>query len=261
MLLVAAQAARASASLDVAGEVVSAAPLEVRIVVRNPGVDATGPLDVIGELGTERREARVAGGVPPGGAASVLLAFDSLPARPGVHALLLLLEHPVEGTPDAAGNPPVRSQRAYVLLALGARPAPAVRLETDPSSIDVQGTLDVRLRSADGAAHRMELRAVPARGLRFEGEPVEVSVPADGVVDARLPIVRAGAARGSRNGVLVVAESPEGPLARTTVAAAAVDVAPDPAWMPRLRLPLLALGAVLLVLAAAAEVRARRGRP
>ena len=247
---------RAGAALDVAGAVVATAPrLEVRVVVSNHGDGPAAPLDVVGELLGERREARLAS-VGPGEKGSVVLDFGARSARPGIHALTLLLEHPVEGAPDAAGNPPMASQRAWLLLALGANPGPAVRLEAPDLRLDVRGAVDVRLASADGQTHRVRLRALTARGLRAEGDAVEVEVPAAGAASASLPIVRAGAARGSRHALLLVAETEDGPLARTAVATATVDVAPMPGLVPRLHGPLLAAG--LLLLAAALGFEAWR---
>lgn len=232
--------------------------LEVRVIVSNEGDDEARPLEVVGELLGERREARIARGVAPGSEGAVVLDFAPTPARPGLHVLTLLLEYPVAGASDAAGNRPVESQRAFLLLALGARPDPAVRIEALPASIDVQGDLEARLASADGKGHRARVRIVTARGLRAPGPPPEVEVPPQGVVSVPLRLVRTGAARGSRHGVLVVAETLDGPLARTSVVAASVDVAADPAVLPRVRRPLFVLALVLLALAAIAEVRRRR---
>jgi hypothetical protein len=242
----------------VSGEVVGTAPLEVRVVVHNPGGRIEGPLEVVGELLGERREARVSSGLPASGTAAVVLPLLVEPSRPGLHALVLLLEHPAAGPPDAAGNPPVESQRAWLLLALGARPEPAVRMSADPVVLDVRRPLTVRLESADGTAHRVRLRGWPPRGLRFETPEALVDVPSDGEVRASIPLIRAGASRDTRQGVLVVAENVDGPLARTAVAAAIVDVAPDPSVLPRLQWPLLGAGVVLLALAALAEERGRR---
>jgi hypothetical protein len=248
--------ALASPPLEVSGEVVSVVPrLEVRVVVTNRSDRPTGPLDVTGELLGERRAARVSAGVPASASAAVVLGFDASPKRPGLHALTLLLEHPVEGPPDAGGNPPVESQCDGLLLALGAQPAPAVRLEPEPAPIDVRGELRVRLRSGDGAPHRVSLRGLAPRGLRFEGPPVEVTVPASASALASLPLVRAGAPRGTKAGILVVAETPDGPLARTAVAAASVEIAPDPSVLPRVRWVVLAAGLALLAAAAVAEWR------
>jgi hypothetical protein len=250
VLLAAGSPARGEAVLDVTGSVVAVAPrLEVRVVVTNRGDRAAAPLDVEGELLGERQEARLADGVAPGGEGAVVLAFAAAGARPGNHALTLLLEHPVEGAPDGGGNPPVASQRAWLLLALGASPSEAVRLAADPLRLEVEGGLGVRLESADGEPHRVSLRALAARGLRSAVGPVEVAVPARGTALATLPLVRAGAARGSRHAVLLVAESLDGPLARTTVLAAPVDVAPDPSLLPRIRSAVLIAGALLVALA------------
>jgi hypothetical protein len=253
-LLAAAGSARAEAVLDVSGSVLSVVPrLEVRVVVQNRGDRGAAPLDVAGELLGERRSARLASGVAPGGEGAVVLAFSPTSPRPGTHALTLLLEYPVEGIPDGAGNPPMASQRAWLLVALGASPPPPVRLEADPLLLEVRGAITVRVESADGEAHRVRLRALTARGLRAEGEGVEVAVPAHGAAPAALALVRAGAPRGSRHAVLLVAEATDGHLARTAVLAVPVEVADFPSRLPRLRVPLLVLGLLLVATALAFE--------
>jgi len=249
----------AAARLDVEGVVVATSPrLEVRVEITNRGDRLAAPLYVVGELGGERREARLASGVAPGERRAVVLDFSAEGHRPGLHALTLLLEHPGEGPPDAAGNPPIVSGRAYLILALGARPTPAVRLSPEPLRLDVRGTLTVRLQSADAAPHRVRLRALTARGLRAEGPEPEIDVPAAGAVEAGLVLVRAGAPHGSGQGVLLVAETLSSALARTAVATATVEVVPHLAWLPRLRRPLLALAVALLASAAAVELVRRR---
>jgi hypothetical protein len=262
-LLAAAPAALPQALLDVSGSVVSVAPrLEVRVTVTNRGESWASPLEVVGELLGERSEARLADGLPPGREGAVQLSFASARVRPGTHALTLLLEHPLEGPPDGAGNPPMASQRAWLLLALGANPGPAVRLAAPALHLDVKGDLAVRLDSADGESHRVRLRAFTARGLRAEGGGVEVAVPAKGTSTAALPLVRAGAPRGSAHVVLLLADTLDGPLARDAVLAVPVEVAADPSLMPRLRVPLLALGLALLAVALGFEARrAFRRRP
>jgi len=252
-------AARPEAVLDVSGRVVATAPrLEVRVTLTNRGDVRAGPIDVRGELFGERGEARLAGGLAPAAEGLVMLDFAPTPPRPGLHALTLLLEHPVEGPPDGAGNPPMSSQRAFLLLALGANPGEAVRIDAEPLSLDVRGILLVRLESRDGQGQRVSLRALTARGLRPEGDPIEVVVPPRGHATARIPLSRAGAPRGSRQALLLVAETLDGPLARTSVAAASVELLSDPARLPRLRVPLLVAGLALLVLALGYEVRVRR---
>lgn len=251
-------AARADAVLDVSGNVVATAPrLTVRVTLTNRGDARAGPIKVRGELFGEPATASLRDGLAPGAEGDVTLAFDATPPRPGLHALTLLVEHPLAGMPDSASNPPMASQRAYLLLALGANPGEAVRIEVDPIRLDVRGTLVVRLESRDGEGQRVRLRALTARGLRPDADPIEVSVPPDGHVTARLPIIRADAPPGSRQALLLVAETLDGPLARTSVAAASVELVPDPARLPRLRVPLLAVGLALLAVPFGYEVRAR----
>ena len=246
--------ALADAILDVSGSVVSLAPrLEVRVVVTNRGDRRAAPLDVVGDLLGERVEARLAGGVRAGGEGGVILVFSPVNPRPGTHALTLLLEHPLAGTADAAGNPPMASEVAWLLVALGASPPPAVRLGAQPVLLDVQGDLAARLESADGEPHQVHLRVAAARGIRTEGPGVDVAVPGRGTAEAALPIIRASAPRGSRHAVLLLAEATDGPLARTTVAQVPVEIAPFPSRLPRLRPAVLAVGLLLLASALAYE--------
>jgi hypothetical protein len=242
--------ARPDAALDVSGRVIASEPrLAVRVTLTNRGEPWLGPIDVAGELDGQRREARLAGGLGRNADAVVTLEFASAPRLPGRHALTLLVEHPLAGLPDAAGNPPLASERAFLVLAIGASPDEAVRIETEPLGLDVRGHLAVRLESRDGEAVRVRLRALTPRGLRAEGEPSVVDVPAQGQATASVPIVRAGAPRGSRMALLLVAETPDGPLARTSVAAATVEVENDPSRVRALRPLILAAGLALLAAA------------
>ena len=253
--------ARPDAVLDVSGSVVATEPrLTVRVTLTNRGDVRAGPIDVSGELFGESREAHLPGGLAPRADGVVTLHFASAPPRPGRHALTLLLEHPIGGPTDGAGNPQVASQRAFLLLALGANPGEAVRLRAEPLRLDVRGSLHVRLESRDGEGQRVVLRALTPRGLNA-GLPVELAVPAQGEATAAVEIVRAGAPRGSRQALLLVAETLDGPLARTSVAAATVEVLPDPALLPGLRNHLLALGLVLVLVALGYELRIRFSTP
>jgi hypothetical protein len=247
--------ARPDASLDVAGEVVATSPrLVVRVTLTNRGERAAGPIDVQGELFGEPQAARLPGTLAPRASGSVSLEFATPVPKPGLHALTLLVDHPLESAPDGAGNPPMASQRAFLLLALGASPAPAVRMRAEPLRLDVRGALVVHVASADGEARRVRLRALTARGIRAEGGAIDVDVPAQGEVRAVLPLARAGAARGTQHALLLVAETPELEVSRTAVAAATVSVAADPSWLPRARTPLMILGLALVALALGFEV-------
>ncbi len=260
-LLTFAGAACAEAVLDVTGTVVATEPrLLVQVQVTNRGDQRVSEVEVAGELLGVRDRRRLYQVLLPGASATAQLGFDITPPRPGVYALTLLLEHPLPGTPDAAGNPPLSSQRAWLLVALGANPPPAVRVTSRPLRLRVRGELSVSVESADAAAHRVLLRALTARGLRTEGEPPVVEVPAAGPVVARLELMRGGAPQGSRHGVLLVAEALDGALARTTVAVASVEVAPDPSLLPHWRTAVLVVALLLGAVVVSVEAwRALRG--
>ena len=101
---------------------------------------------------------------------------------------------------------------------------------------------------------RVRLRALTARGMRAEGGPIEVDVPARGEARALVPLVRAGAPRGTVQALLLVAETPDAALARTSVAVANVEVRADPSLFPRVRLPVLGLGIAAVVAALGYEL-------
>lgn len=248
--------------IDVSGRVVAWSPeIVVSLTLTNRGAAEAAGIEVTGELAADREATRLAGTLAPGASADVALTFAGPPPRPGLHALTLLVEHPLAGSPDAGGNPPVSSRRVSLPLAIGVQPEPAVSLAAAPLALDVRGSLAVRLASRDAAPHRVRLRALAARGLRVEAGPLEVAVPAAEPVVAEVEVVRAGAPRGSRQELLLVAETLDGPLARDSVATATVEVREDPGLLPLLRGPIVAAGVALLAIAIVYEVRSRtRGR-
>lgn len=229
--------------------------IEVRVDVRNGGDAPATALSVEGDLLDGRAQAQLTGDIPPGEARSVVLRFAADVPRPGVHALTLFLDYTEMGP---AGPQPV-SQRGYLLLALGSAAEPAVRVSLPELRMKWSGVMEVALESADGAPHRVRVRIEGPRGLRADNPHREVDVPARGSVVAPVRVFRGAVPWSSRQGVLAVATATDGPLARTTVATGIVEVLPDPAWMPRLRRPLLALALALLGLAIYAELRRRLG--
>lgn len=241
----------ADVRLEVTGTVMpTSEALEVRLSFANRGDTTATSVDVEGELLSRRLRGRLVA-IPAGEERVLLLRYPPEVPRPGVHPLTLVADY-------SAGSGGARaSQCLYLLLALGAGASPPVSLTVEEVRLDSYGPLTVGVTSADAQAHRVRLRVVTARGLRAD-PPVDLEVPAVGEVRARLPLLRAGAPRDSRQGVLVVAEEATGPLARAVVATAVVRVLPDPAWMPRLRWPLLALATLLLLVALVFEVRGGR---
>lgn len=235
--------------------------LDIRVDVKNSGDAPATPLLVGGELFGERRQARLEAGLAPGQAGSAHLEFPLAPPRPGVYAVPLLLEYPEGGPADAVGNVPMASQRAYLLIALGGSPEPAVRIEAPALLLETSGDLRVGLESLDGAPHRVRLSVLTARGVRAVTPPVEVDVPARGQATSTMVLMRSGAPRGSRHGILLLAGALDGPLERTSVATGVVEIAPDPALLPRMWRSLVALALVLLGAAAVLEVRRSRTAP
>ena len=231
---------------EVGGSVRTAEDLAVRVDVRNVGDQPVPSLNVTGELFGRREEARVEAAIAPGGKVSVTLRFPREAPRPGVHALVLQLEYPEGTTPDPSGNLPLAREPAYLLLALGEEAPPAVKVTASAVSIDAVGSLPVTLESTDGEAHRVRLRVLAQRGLLAVDPGTEVDVPEKGATTTMVALRRASALRGSSLGVLVLAEAVDGPVARTTAAAGEVKVVAEPGVLPRLRLGLFVLGAVLI---------------
>ena len=258
LLLATGAPARAEVRFEVGGRVrPSDEGVVVDVEIRNRGDQAVSTLDVVGELFGREDVARLPKGLAAGASDTVVLRFPDDPPRPGVHALPLRLEFPEGGTNDASGALATSSRRAFLLLALGASPPPAIRLAAEDLELDAIGSMRVVVSSLDGAPHRVRLAAFTPRGLLPDGAPVDIDVRADGPTTASLPLRRASSPRGSRHGVLVVGETRDGALANAAVASATVVVAPDPGLLPKLRWPLLALALLLIGAALAREF----GRP
>jgi len=255
----AASSARGSARFEVTGavRVADEESLDVTVSVRNTGDAAALPLTVVGELLGESREARFDIGVAPGVTRHAVLRFPSGLPRLGIHALLLQLEWPVGQAPPNGGLVPTASQRAFLLLTLGAAPEPAVKLSVSPLRLETRGTLQVDLESADGRPHRVGVRVAAPRGVNVEEGEAELEVPARGQATASIHLLRAGAPRESQQGIVVVASVRDGELERSAAATGIVTLEGDPALLPRLRPALWVLAAGILAAAAYVELRRR----
>jgi hypothetical protein len=230
----------------------------VRVDLTNHGSTAGRALEVQGEMLGARSDAVVPGALDAGSTRAVELRFPIEPPRPGVHALALHLRYVPDG---AAAGAEADSQRAYLLLALGANPPPPVRLSVPDARVERHTVVAVRVESADGAAHRLRLRALAPRGLNALEPEGPVDVPAAGAVTASVRVLRAGAPPGSQAGIVVLAAEMDGPLERTAVATGRVEVvAPRAPWLPRVRLPMLVLALALLAAAVIVELWSYRSR-
>jgi hypothetical protein len=254
--LAAAAGADAGARLAVTGTV---APededLVVSVQVDNRGDAPALPLTVSGELLGGYDEVQTDAGVAAGSWTEVKLHFPQKDARPGVHLVALRLDY------QSPKGGPAASQAAYLLLALGANPAPAVKVFVGETEIETRGRVAVELESADGRPHVAQLRLITPKGLNPFGETAPVDVPGRGRAKASIEVLRGTAARQTRLGVLVAAITSDGDEQTAAVAEGAVTVAPDPAVMPHLRIPLTVVAVLLLLLVTFVEVRRRWPRP
>jgi len=229
--------------------------LQVHVQLRNGGDSPATTLSVEGELLGNTARAQLPAGIAAGASGEIVLKFPASSTRAGVHPLSLLLDYEWPGPRGPLGV----SQRAYLLLGLGGVAQPAVRLSLRDARMVYSGEVDVGVESVDGAPHSIRLRLLGPRGFRADVRADEVPVPARGTIHVPIRVFRGTLPWASHQGVLALAEVTDGPLASAAVATAAVDVAPDPAWMPRLRKPLLLAGIALLGVAAWIEVRRRIG--
>jgi len=248
--------AAADVRLEVSGAVLSAPPfVEVRVDLTNRGDAVAHAVTIEAELLGGRERTRLEGDLPPGQTRGAYLRFAVGFPPAGVHPLALHVQYSRTG---AGGD--AASQRAYLLLALGATPPAAVRLAAPDVRLDTSAAVTARLESADGRAHRVRLRLLTPLGLQPFGTEPEVDVPATGAVLGALKVLRGSAPRPSRQGVVVLAETVGEEVANASAATAVVEVQPDPAWLPRLRRPLAAVVMALLAAAIYAELREKRRR-
>jgi hypothetical protein len=134
--------------------------------------------------------------------------------------------------------------------------ASTVRLSARDVRVLYYGDVEAAVESADGAPHRVRVRVQTPAGLQAP-DPAQVDVPAAGRVTASVRVWRSSAPRGSRQALVVIAETLDGAGAAASQQVFA-EILPDPAWMPQLRRPLGV--AALLLMAAAALMELRRGR-
>jgi hypothetical protein len=226
--------------------------LEVRVDLTNRGGTA-GSVTVQGELAGRYDEARLPAGVAAGATDSARLVFPNEVPKPGVYPVVLLLEYAPAAAPGAA--PATQSQRAYLLLTLGATAPAPVRLSVPEVTLRDRVLLPVVLESADGRAHRIRLRVLTPRGLNPERLHDEVAVPASGAATVSVPLLRGGVQRKSRQGVLIVAETLDGDVAQAATATSVVEVEASSDRMPHWRNPFVVAAGLLLAAAAFLEWR------
>jgi len=234
--------------------------LEVHVDLTNRGDAFAGSVTAEADLLGERGRSTLPEGLAPGGTGRLTFHLPLDLPRPGVYALTLLLDYSTVD-PGAAASPETLSQRAYLLVSLGAAtPPPAVRVSVAPGTLGTYGTVPIEIESADGQAHRVRVRVETARGLRALDGGREVDVPTEGAARLEAGLVRSGPPRSGRQGILVIVEAQDGDVHRTAVATGSVELVREEPWLPRLRVPLAAAAALLVAATLAAELLRRRPR-
>jgi hypothetical protein len=231
--------------------------LVARITLRNSGGATATGVRLSGELTGEEDSVSAEAPVPVGGSTELALHLPTSRLTPGVHPLPLLIDFAAADQPQTP-----LSQRGWLLVFYGQPAGPdTVRLVLSDLTIRDGAGMVARLSSLDGRGYKVRLRVLTARGLSVPDPVPTVEVPATGTVETRVRLLRGGAPRPSRQGVIGFAEWDDGGLHHTTPATATVDVLPDPAVLPRIRRPLGVAAAVLLLAAGVAEaLHARRRR-
>jgi hypothetical protein len=247
--------AAGEAAFDVSGAFEPApAGLIVRVGLRNVGTETAEDVRLHGELLGSHAEVNVSGALAPGATHDARLEFPEAAAVPGVHALVLRIEFErIEGASDLAAL----GQWAYLLVAFGGPAAAAVQIEVPPSEVADTTVLPVKVRSADGRAHRVRLSLYVPEGLAAVPHRQTLDVPASGEVAARVRLIRSSARAGTRSGLLAVAVTEGEALVHTTVATGVTRAAADPALLPRMRGVLVGAAAALLAYAVRAQWRRR----
>jgi hypothetical protein len=245
-------------TFDVGGDVslTDEGGLAVRVDLTNRGALPAGAVTVGGELAGHYDEAQVPEGVDPGRTASARLEFPREVPRPGVYPVVLLLDYAPRVV--APGAPSALSQRAFLLLTLGAGAAPAVKVSAPEVPLRDRVALPVTLESLDGRPHRVRVRVLTPRGVNAERASDEAQVPARGTAVVSVPLLRGGVPRPSRQGVLLIAETLDGEVAQASAGTTVVAVEPGSDVMPHLRDPFIAAAALFLLAAAVLEWRRLR---
>jgi hypothetical protein len=217
----------------------------VRVDVKNTSDEDRVGVRVVGDLlGRHAEGERI--DIAPGRTASAVLVFPYASEwRPGRHVLPLSIDYTAERQR--------RSVLAYLALPIAQAAEPALRVTAPLTSLDIRCRLPVRLDSADGQPHRARVRVLTPRGLVAPDPPPLVDVPGQGGARVEIVLLHGTAPPESRQGILIVAESLEGPIERMAVGTSAVDIAPEPTRLANARPPLFVLALILLLAAGVAE--------
>jgi hypothetical protein len=246
----------ATALFEVAGALDPApSGLRVRVTVRNTGGRPAEDVRVHGELLGERAFAEITRTIPPGTSQDVLLSLPQVAPTTGVHALAIRLDYDSVSSGSTPAAP--LSQWAYLLLAFGPSPLPALTLELPRARFSETARLPVTVRSADGRPHRVRLSLYVPRGLGAVPHRQTIDVPATGQAVAHVRLYRALAAPHTSHGLLALAVVEDEDVVRTVAAVSLAEVGPDAAILPRARRVLL-IGAGLLAAAGAVAQWRRR---
>jgi hypothetical protein len=235
--------AHASPTFDLTGSFMPASSgVTVLVRVQNRSSARVSAVRIEGAWKRERARTFLQGGLAPGESGEVRFHFTQSPS-PGTHALVLLIDFERD---EGGGRATPVNEATFLRLGFDAVPPPAVRIVAPPTSLRETAVAAIGLESADGKAHRVRLWVWPPHVLACDPPLQRVEVPAHGTVTSRVRLFRGLAAHGSGYELLAVAETEDEPLTRTTVASAAVWVGADSAWLPRVRVPFVWAGLLLL---------------
>ena len=231
--------------------------LLVTLEMSNVGSEPASDVDITAELAEQRVTRTLPGPIEPNQGAEVVLDFRADVPRPGSHATIIGLSFH-SGRPPIPEQAPTSSQRAFLIFALGATPAPAVSLEVPRIEIVHSKMLPILVRNLEGTQHRAWVRVTTPIGINAQPARLEIDLEPGGSAVVETRILRGSAQREASHGIIVLAGIVDGPLERTVGALGTVRIREDRALMPRLRRPALIAAPFLLLAAVVLEFRRRR---
>jgi len=231
--------------------------LLVTLEMSNVGSEPASDVEIAAELAEQHVTLKLPGPIEPSQGAEVVLDFRADVPRPGSHAASIGLSFHA-GRPPIPEAAPTSSQRAFLIFALGATPAPAVSLEVPRIEIVHSEMLPILVRNLEGTRHRAWVRVTTPIGINALPARSEVDLEPGGSAIVETRILRGSAQREASHGIIVLAGIVDGPLERTVGTLGTVWIEPDRALMPRLRRPALIVALFLLLAAVVLEFRRRR---
>ena len=238
----------AEPALKVAASLLRRSPtLDVQVDLENTSAADVRPLTVTGELRGDEESTELKSGLARGERERVVLHFPEAP--PGTFGLALRLIYPPQ-----PGATETVEQLQCIALRAGGEVTPPIAIHAPDLALETTAEWPLTISSTDGKPHHVQLWIEVPRGLGVSTLSLAVDVDGKTPSVRRPRLYRGKIVRGARVGAYVMAEAEGG---TSVLGQGTIEILPDPALLPRLRLPLAILALLLLSAAAALEVKAR----